>query len=607
MEDNDMPIVNKVNKTKSMEQRFRGIKICALFCLLSSIFSLLFALCSPLTSYAEDPLIRLRDETLSFFKPMTGTIIKVEDQEVLVNLGTKDSVKAGMRFTVLREGETFIHPVTRKPLGRLESPFGKVGIKEVSIDSSKGIIVTGEAKAGDKIRISEVQIRMLFCQARDVDWYIADSYYRSLKETGRFILIDTSIETDNPQELLREAEKLNAEVALLLTSRKADSASLLTQKLLWVSDGREFAEIGMKIDTAYAKELRFGDEFFTIGREEASMEIDSPPGVKLLTVGDVDGDGKQELLLSTGMDIRIYMSSAGLQPALGGLSLKGSKHEDQLWIDTVDLNRNGRDEIIITSLQRKTESVDVYRNGKDETTPSSMKSGGVVSYIFELEGTEFVLRYKANVFLRSVEGKLIAQSYSKDEGFEGDVFNIVWEEKYKKGDTIHLPRGVNIYDFIYISDSGTNVLIFAYDDKGFLNVYDGDIRLWRSENDTGGFLTNFKKSTSSALVEKGEWSIKDKLFLRNREVLIIKRIPLLEMAKGFGYKKSQIKHLWWNGASMEEGVLIDGINGTVLDYAVIGDTIIVLTSPMLGIKPGNILKGENPLGSRIYIYSMKGR
>ena len=81
----------------------------------------------------------------------------------------------------------------------------------------------------------------------------------------------------------------------------------------------------------------------------------------------------------------------------------------------------------------------------------------------------------------------------------------------------------------------------------------------------------------------------------------------MEMAKGVGYKKSQIKHLWWNGVSMEEGVLIDGIKGAILDYAVIGDTIIVLTSPMFGIKPENILKGENPLGSKIYIYSMKGR
>jgi hypothetical protein len=58
---------------------------------------------------------------------------------------------------------------------------------------------------------------------------------------------------------------------------------------------------------------------------------------------------------------------------------------------------------------------------------------------------------------------------------------------------------------------------------------------------------------------------------------------------------------------MEEGVLVDNIKGTLLDYVVAGDKIIVLASPIMGIKFENILKGENPLGSVLYIYSVKGR
>lgn len=597
----------KVQMSKNIRQRFKGKKIYALVILLSALCSLLFALCLPVTSYADDPLVKMRGETISFFKPMTGRITKVDGKEVLIDLGTKDSVKGGLRFTILREGATFIHPVTKRPLGRLESTVGKIGIKEVYADSSKGMIVTGEAKAGDKIRISEAKIRILFCQSNDVDWYMADSYHRSLKETGRFELIDTDIETDNPQEVIREAERLNAEVALLLTSKKVDTDIILVQRLFWVSDGIKFAEMGMKIDSAYAKELRFGDEFFKLRAEEASVEIDLPFGGRLLAVGDIDGDGNQEILLSTGKDIKIYMLGAGLQPALGGLSIKGSKVEDHLWIDTLDLNGNGRDEIIVTSMKRKMEAEDVYKNGSDEATISSMKGGGIISCIYELKDTEFVPLYKSNFFLRGIGNELIAQAYSKDEGFSDEVFSIVWDGKYKRSSTIHLPQGVNIYDFVYIYNTATERLILAYDDKGFLNLYDKDIKLWRGKTDTGGFLTTFKKGTPSMLIDKGEWAIKDRLFLRNREVLLVKRIPLLEMAKGFGYKKSQIKNLWWNGLSMEEGILIDNINGSILDYATIGDTIIVLASPMFGIKPENILKGENPLGSKIYIYSLKGR
>jgi len=79
------------------------------------------------------------------------------------------------------------------------------------------------------------------------------------------------------------------------------------------------------------------------------------------------------------------------------------------------------------------------------------------------------------------------------------------------------------------------------------------------------------------------------------------------MVRGLGYKSSQIKKLWWNGLSVEEGILIDDIKGSILDYAVTGDKIIILASPVFGVKPGNILKGENPLRTVLYIYQMKGR
>ena len=234
-----------------------------------------------------------------------------------------------------------------------------------------------------------------------------------------------------------------------------------------------------------------------------------------------------------------------------------------------------------------------------------MRGDEIVSYIYELSGSEFTLLYKDNVFLRRIDNRLIAQAYSRAEGIDGPVFEIVWEGGYKK---VKLPKGVNIYDFVYLNDPKTGRVILAYNEKGFLNLYDDNgIKLWRSKTGTGGFLTTFQKSSPSVMLERGEWAIKDRLSLRNREVLFVKRVPLLEAVRGFGYKSSQIKRLWWNGLSMEEGVLIDNIKGSILDYTSAGDKIIILVSPMFGIKPGNILKGENPLKTMLYIYSIKGR
>lgn len=554
------------------------------YALLIALCSMLYALCYPVAAYADDnPLNRMKDETISYFKPMTGEITIVEDKKVVINLGTKDSVRIGMRFNILREEAPFRHPVTKKLLGKMGSSVGRLEIKEAGLDSSIGAIIEGEAKEGDKVRISGVKVNMLFCQSKDIGWYLADSYYRNLKETGRFNMIDTGIETDNPLKVIEEAKRLNAEVALLLTVKAADSGTILTQKLFWVYDGLKFYEMDTKVDVAYANEMRFGEEFFT-PHKEAGLKFDLPFNLKFVKTGDIDGDGKQEIIFSTGKDIKVYTPDE-LQPALGGVQIEGSSLDDHIWLDSIDLNRNGKDEVIVTS----------------------MKGDDVTSYIYELSGTEFILLYKNNIFLRRIENRLIAQAYSHADGFDGDVFDIVWEGEYKKGSEVKLPKGVNIYDFICFNDPQMGRLIIAYSEEGFLNLYDSKgIRIWKSKTNTGGFLTTFKKSAPSMIVDKGEWAIKDRLSLRNKKVLFVKRTPLLEIVKGLGYKSSQIKTLWWNGLSMEEGTLIDNINGSILDYASAGDKIIVLASPLFGIKAGNILTGENPLKTTLYIYSIKG-
>jgi hypothetical protein len=185
---------------------------------------------------------------------------------------------------------------------------------------------------------------------------------------------------------------------------------------------------------------------------------------------------------------------------------------------------------------------------------------------------------------------------------------VKWDGKVTLGEKIKTPQGVNIYDFVYVKGEPDENFIFAYDDDGYLNVYnDKGARIWRSGSSNGGFLSTFKKQGLTGLAASGSWSVKDRLVQMRREVLAVKRFPLADMAKGLGYKKSEIKSYWWNGFSMEEGVLIEGVKGSIQDYALSGDEIMVLASPFMGVKFENILKGENPLGVVLYIYSIKGR
>jgi hypothetical protein len=536
-------------------------------------------------SYAEDnPLDKMRDETVAFFKPMSGKITAVDGGRVTVDIGVRDSVKAGMRFTILREEAAFRHPVTKQPLGNLESLIGQLEISEAGSDKSYGSVIQGTAKDGDKIRISEVKVNLLFCQSKDTDWQMADSYHRKLKETDRFNIIDTDLESDNPSEILNEAKRLKADVALNLISSQGASGAELLQRLFYVSDGRQFSEIKAGVNAALAKDLRFGEEFFKTEKKDASLELDLPMDAKLIATGDIDADGKKEILLSNGKEILFYNLGSDLQPALGGLTIKSSALDDHLWLDTIDLNGNGRDEVVVTS----------------------MKGDEIISYIYELKGPELVLLFQEKGFLRRLDKGLIGQAYSRAEGYDGAVSEIFWDGTYKKGPQLKLPVGINIYDFVYLNDSSRGRLTVAYDEKGYVNIYDGSgLKLWQSKTKTGGFLTSFPRPSPSTGPDKGDWTVKDRLIVKDSQVLSVERTPLLKMVKGLGYRNSRIKDLRWNGLSAEDNVLIDDISGPLFDYTVAGDTVIVLTGPLFGIKPGNIMKGENPIKTELYIYPLK--
>jgi hypothetical protein len=266
--------------------------------------------------------------------------------------------------------------------------------------------------------------------------------------------------------------------------------------------------------------------------------------------------------------------------------MKGQTLDDHIWVDTIDLNKNGKDELIIVS----------------------MRNDNVVSAIFELSGSEFRKIGEVKYFLRKVGTSLIGQMYSSSDGFKDDIFTVVSDGEYQRGEKVKLPRGITIYDFVDIEGPEKEHALFTYDEKGFLNIFnDKGIRIWRSSSDTGGFIATFKKPAPASYIEAGEWSIKDRLLTRGKEVLVVQRIPFVNMSRGIGYKSSLIKSYWWNGFSMDERTLVENVAGTLLDYALAGDKVVVLSSPLLGIKFDNILKGENILGTSLQIYSVRGR
>ena len=212
-------------------------------------------------------------------------------------------------------------------------------------------------------------------------------------------LIDTALDSAGNEVLLRRQRGS----ALMSSSSlgRNSKQNVLKQSLCWVENAGVFSERDVKIDAAYAKELKFATGVFTpySSDGDALLTFDLTSGMKLITVGDIDGDGKQEIVASTGSDIGVYL----IGPSLEKLYLKKSTAADDfIWLETLDINSDGKDEIIVTSLS----------------------TSGVVSYIYELKGSELSLFWKERLFVRVMGNGLIAQEPSIFTGFDGPV--LIW-------------------------------------------------------------------------------------------------------------------------------------------------------------------------------------
>jgi hypothetical protein len=573
-------------KNHSLVKKFKWIRK-AFFASISLIILCVFYTIAYGESNSKDQqsLIDLKKELLSYFIPLTGQITSINDTTLIVEIDKQIKINPGARLNAFKEGVSFIHPVTKEEIGKIEIPVGKIEITDIKDDNYIGKIIKGKSEdfLNAKVKIPATKIRILFVQG-NVDWFLGDSYYQMLKETNRFELVDTAVDPENISDLTSEAKNKAVEAILILQSENINSNVKLTQRLLWTEDLKEFSKKDVFIDIKFIAELRSRSRLFTSIEEEAILSYKIPFGAKNISIGDVDGDDIEEIIIPSGSSVRIYRLGVDLT-LFTEFKIPVS---EILWFDSVSSIKDKRDKIIITGI----------------------RDNSVVSYIYELKGSNILEVWKKEgIFLRKFENNLIAQDYSKQNGYEGSVYYLIEsDDTYKKGDLVKLPEGINIYDFQFIYSPDKKKAILVSDDNGYFHLYDEKgIRLWISNEDFGGHLIRFKKESLSPLVERGYWHVKDKVTTYNNEIFVIKRKPLLGVAKGLGYKSSEIKGFLWNGFSVEERTVIKEISGEILDLAISKKNLYVIARPILGFDFKNILKGDNPLVTMLYIYSLKGR
>ncbi len=563
-------------------------------------FYLLFFLFSGVFLHADtskipedkNPVYAIRDSVLSFFYPVSGSVIGFEDELVKVKLHTDKKLKEGTRLSVLREGKPFYHPVTKELVGKLEVLTGRVEIKKYADGLYLCSVIKGTPQKGDTIRITTSKVRLAFFQDRKADWALSEAFYNSLRDSRRFDLIDAYTTTYEPKELSEIAMARGAEASLMFSTTFRDGVVFLNVRLLWPEDATVFAELQEPVGADLLRGLK-EDELISLSIARAKGEawgtFELSAG-KLIAMGDVDGDGKRELIVSDGNNIRIYDYREDLREMW---LIKGAPQEEHLSIDVLDINQNGRAEIFVTSM-------------REEDTISS--------YVLEYNPPDGYRKIwdKAPYFFRVIGKTLLMQAFTRSEIYSGPVYEVVWKDRhYQKGKSINLLSQVNIYGFTFVDwqDKGLPQVL-AFDDRGYLNLYDrGGELIWSSKEPYGGFDISFERKTHSIFKPAEKWFVKGRLITkktqRGQEVIVVKKIPFISTVPGLGYKGAEVYSFWWDGGIMDEGLIIQRLPGTITDYWIEGEDLLLISRGSLSTFLSKIISGEFSRGSIIYYYSLK--
>ncbi len=524
----------------------------------------------------------------SYFPKVQGGVTAVHGDLLTIALGEKNGLVPGMVLTVWRDGSEILHPVTKAVIGRAEDEVGTIEVVSVKETTSEAVMKkqVKEPKAGDRARITPKKISIGVLPLQNDRPEIILGLTGRLGELGRF----TVLGNDKVSAFLKDRKQLDASVIKEMGSTFSLDAvvavGIFPSEGKYIVTGRIFtADDAKPIDTIVArlnltsKREALGDvrPFFAPVKDLSGKMPDVPVAARYFAIADLDGDGAVEYVFSDEKKLSIYRADKSGWKEVWTEPVERKEQEmQQFRIDVADINGNGRPEIFVTR----------------------MLDGRVSSYVVEFENGSFRRTADIPGFLRVVRypGRglvLIGQDYAPESFFAGQPHEYAWSgSAYSPGAPVVLPKGTDLYSFVYADFGEGRPLLVSFDDDRHLVVYSGDTALWKSEERYHTFETvltkpltgidaavasdsaDFNKANilpgpmidKSRLVHINGRLIAVDLYGSGKDDLVVaKNTPQTLLG---GYKGGELEILTWTGVRLEPRWSFKDLAGPVLDIQV---------------------------------------
>ncbi len=220
-------------------------------------------------------------------------------------------------------------------------------------------------------------------------------------------------------------------------------------------------------------------------------------GVLGMDIGDVDGDGKSEIVTIQMRKLIVYKKeNQGLQAVA---TFEGTTLDRFIWVSVADVNRDGKALIFLTNLRTKDSArAQNYDTAKD----SPEQFVDVSSYVLSLSGSKLqVVAQNVPYYLNAIHlgrrGKIVIGQKQGDKytsAFYGGVFEMQLRgSSLVQGPEVSAPKEANVFNFVKANLKGDgSEQIVMLDDSHKLRILSGNDQIWRGTGIFGATTNAFE-------------------------------------------------------------------------------------------------------------------